>query len=305
MDLLVYYANLEKTPQGEILTPTLKLCLMIIILEDGEAFPSSLQRQLNFESVKSVYRLLKTLTEAGFIENLPSRNELGHKQEPRLLALNPGNIQVTTLVPGNIQVTKDEKPGNIQVTRLFQENNGNSHNFNNLTQKPGNIQVTREKPGNIQVTTLKSSNGNKTNTLDKTSNGTKFALKTPLPVFNSIKGGGEEKPGNIQVTRDVIENPFVSLWFGLMKQEISADAAELIIERVSNLICWKESLQEWRANPKWDKSNVGGQISKYEKKLKRGEYNEENLETSTPPRKQKTQEQKDEDERIRKEIYGE
>jgi hypothetical protein len=297
-EILAYYLKLKTTPQGVTLTPSHKLCLISILIDGGNASPSSLSEQLGLKDSKSIFRLLKTLQAAGLIEISPNRNNQGHKVEPSLISLIPSGIYATReQKPSGIYATKP-LPSGIYATR---DENPEIQSNQSITSKNGK---NGEIPSGIYTTRPKSSNGNNSNSLQEKTNGTKIAL-IPPSCINVFKEGGEEKPSGIYTTRELLENPAVILWFELMKEELSQNAAELIFERVTgSLVCWKETLQEWRANPNWSKQNVGGQVSKYEKKLKRGEYQDEPLGTPPAPRKEKTLEEKQAEEDLINFVYG-
>ncbi len=71
-------------------------------------------------------------------------------------------------------------------------------------------------------------------------------------------------------------SPPVLVWLERMGIDIPAIGAEMIVKRVSNLTAWEDTLDGWLASG-WSKNNIDGQINRYDKKLREGDYPEEQV----------------------------
>lgn len=92
----------------------------------------------------------------------------------------------------------------------------------------------------------------------------------------------------------------VLIWLEKMQIEITQAGVELIKLRVTNLACWKQTLDGWLASG-WTKNNIDGQLNRYTKKLREGDFTEEEKEIDSP---EDTEEKTKEDEILRRLIYG-
>lgn len=279
IELLLYLSAQTHAPTGEPITASHKLTVMqVILLGSGEkvAIESALFCPLiGLGHPKSLPRLLRQLADMELIGIESTRTAGGQKASPLVYPLpkikrKPSNMEVTRAEPSNIQVTGSAEPSNIQVTR----------------DEPSNIQVTRlsvdprkdlEPPSNIQVTR---------------DNGTVVAFKSPSPNLIN-KEGVAGSPSNLEVTR-LRDYPSVKLWVELTNEDITPEAAKIIATRVKHLPVWRETLEGWIAS-RWAKTNVAGQIERYEKKAV----------TYTPPPEERKPKDPQEEERIKKLMYAE
>jgi hypothetical protein len=252
IELLLYVSTLTHAPTGEGITPSQKLALYEIILSgNGEAVSidaATFCPRIRLTHVKSLPRLLRSLADSGLIRIELTRSDKGQRAASRVYPLpgikrDPSNLQVTRDAPSNLQVTRDQDPSNLQVTR----------------DSPSNLQVTRlndgnnkdlADPSNLQVTR---------------DHGIGLAFKSPSPDLLN-KGGERADPSNLQVTR-LLDHPAVKVWLDLTKEDISVDAAKLIVSKVAYPDLWKETLVGWLAS-RWAKTNIAGQIERYTKQLR-------------------------------------
>jgi hypothetical protein len=291
IELLQYVSKLKSAPNGEALTATARLALMQIIIigygEHIEIDPEEFAPLVGLSHAKSVPRLLKQLEAHALLQLEYPRSKKGHRANtlcyplPRIRRkpsnmevtrlLEPSNAHVTWGVPSNIQALDPLDPSNMEVTRL----------------DPSNMEVTRinpkdhkdlEPPSNMEVTRL---------------NGTGIALNTPPPSIVIKREGERQEPSNMEVTR-IVDHPAVTVWLRLMQSDISQSAAALIAKRVLHLDLWEETLEGWLASS-WAKTNIDGQIERYEKKAR----------NYTPPVESKPiHKDPKEEERIRSLMYA-
>ncbi len=290
----MYSSILKATPTGEPLTATLRLALIqLILIGKGDAVevdPEKFAPLVGLSHSKSVPRLLKQMSQMELISTVYPRSKAGRrsftlcyplpriKRKPSKMELTrlvgPSNLHVTWGVPSNLHAPLETSPGNMEVTRL----------------DPSNMEVTRlnyqarkdlEPPSNMEVTG---------------SNGMGIALNTPLPNTTYLEGEGLNSPGNAHVTR-LRDSPAVLLWLDLMQEEITEPGARMIHNRVRHLSLWRETLEGWLAS-KWARTNIDGQIERYDKKAK----------NYVPPvesqSKQKSKEELEEEDRIRSAMYA-
>jgi hypothetical protein len=75
-----------------------------------------------------------------------------------------------------------------------------------------------------------------------------------------------------------------AIWKEIMLLNLPPGAEEVINNRVDNPEAWRETLIGWKANPKWNDANFDGQLSRYQKKLRDGDFGATSVpETSKQP----------------------
>lgn len=275
--LLKIASNIKQTPNGEPITATQRLCLILILLDGGgepvQLVPDKLCIRLGGLHTKSLPRLLKIMQDNGLLTVIPGRKKGGHRDAPFVYPL-----PKTRREQGNIQVTLQD-PSNMEVT---------------LQRPPSNIEVTLPEPSNIHVTKL---NGNGFNNLPPPSNmevtlprGMEFVSKSLSLNTNSLLGG--ESSNLESSTRAIIEHPAVVLWGEIMAIPVALDGARRIASKVRYLDLWRDTLETWKAS-RWAPTNVGGQVEKYLKDEK----------SYTPPVKPQEKDAAKEQE-LRDLIYG-
>ncbi len=301
INLLEYITGLT-TPPGhpkESLTATQKLALLALTIEGrGEAVElriEALRVTLSLGTERSVYRLIDSLEKWGLIALEKRRSPGGHPLPPLVLT-----APKITRKPTDIHVSRQEKPTDMYVTK----------------QEPTDIHVSKPQPTDMYVSRENLNNNNDlqepTDIHVSRERGMGIALNTPPPLSYSLIKNKEKEGGvfnkekgltDIHVSR-LSENLFVIKWLETFKIDLPEAAAALIAKKVSIMEAWEDTLDGWLANVRWHKDNVAGQVERYEKKVKRGEYTAAVEEQPKKQPKEKTPEQLAEDEIYKDIMYG-
>lgn len=288
LELLQYVIDLQAAPNGENINANCKLLLLHIIRlgggEEVEINPIILTARMSLTGAKSIARLLSQLEELDLITlTKPTERIAGKFARQRAFPLpliertgihrdtggQPVSVQIPATgiprVPVSVEIPVDPETG--------------------IRRDTGSGSVSDEARKDLAETGISTDTGE---------SGTVVAFKSPSPVLNNIqkRGGGEETGIPIDTG---LANPAVRAWLRIMQEDITPDAIALIVKRVKYVEPWEEMLEGWKAS-KWSKTNIAGQIERYQKQTK--DY------VAPPEAKIPDQAKLAEKERIRQLMYG-
>lgn len=256
MNALDYVKQIRLAPNGELLAASEKLALILLAMgegeEDGATCPSIDELAEHcLLSRRSMFRVLSQLEIKGAIRSLLRYNSKG-QQIPTFYYLLDSKGRVLPVTPSQAEDTHKGL-----VESVIEGGEG----------------VTGDTPGGVMGDTLPvtddtlpdSSNPSRESSLRATPGtaprGMGFA--PPSPPLNTIKkniGGG-------------VLNPACAVWLEVFGQTLDEAGAEMIAEKVTNIAAWRDTLKGWKASS-WSARNIDGQIERYGKKLKSGDYNQ-------------------------------
>lgn len=111
------------------------------------------------------------------------------------------------------------------------------------------------------------------------------------------KGEGDKTVDSKKGKRPLPES--VKIWLEKMQIEINETGVKLIESRVKNLLAWEHTLEGWLAS-NWTKNNIAGQIDRYDKTVKDGNYPKPEKMKGTEKNPETVREEED----FQKLIYG-